>query len=137
MTGRRAAKPPTPGERLVSQIVAEMQEAGVAPDAKESALLTTARQLVDRLDALEQVLERDGLLLTSSTGVVRVHPAVAEHRQLAATLPKVLVAIVVGDSSAGRNPVKQRAAQVRWNRRDRLREAQDARVAAAAGAVAG
>ena len=80
----------SPGERMVSEILAEMTEAGVQPDAKEVALLATARQLVDHLDALEQVIAKDGALLTSSTGVVRVHPAVVEHRQIAATVPRVL-----------------------------------------------
>src|SRR5665647_234475 len=91
----------SPGQRMVAEILAEMTETGVQPDAKEVALLATARQLVDHLDALEQVIAKDGALLTSSTGVVRVHPAVVEHRQLAATVPRVLAAIIVGDSTAG------------------------------------
>ena len=123
----------SPGERMVSEILAEMTEAGVQPDAKEVALLATARQLVDHLDALEQVIAKDGALLTSSTGVVRVHPAVVEHRQLAATVPRVLAAIIVGDSTAGtgKHPAKVRAARARWDRRDQLREAQARRQAGA------
>jgi hypothetical protein len=119
-----AKKEPSPGERMVDAILAEMTEAGVEPDAKERALLDTARQLVDRLDALERIIARDGEILTSPAGAVRVHPAVAEHRQQAATLPKVLSGIVVGDSSGiGKNPAKVRAAQVRWANRDRRRAA--------------
>src|SRR5674476_1312315 len=49
----------SPGERMVSEILAEMTEAGVQPDAKEVALLATARQLVDHLDALEQIIAKD------------------------------------------------------------------------------
>jgi hypothetical protein len=119
---------------MVAEILAEMTEAGVQPDAKEVALLATARQLVDHLDALEQVITKDGALLTSSTGVVRVHPAVVEHRQLAATVPRVLAAIIVGDSTAGgtgKHPAKVRAARARWDRRDQLRETQARRQAGA------
>jgi hypothetical protein len=118
---------------MVAEILAEMTETGVQPDAKEVALLATARQLVDHLDALEQVIAKDGALLTSSTGVVRVHPAVVEHRQIAATVPRVLAAIIVGDSTAGtgKHPAKVRAARARWDRRDQLRETQARRQAGA------
>ncbi len=45
---------------------------------------------------------------------------------MAATLPKVLAGTVVGDSATGpvKHPAKQRAANVRWANRDRIREAQ-------------
>jgi hypothetical protein len=64
--------------------------------------------------------------VTSPTGQVRAHPAVVEHRQVAATLPRVLAGIVVGDSTVGasRHPAKVRAAEVRWARRDAQRDAQ-------------
>ncbi len=116
----------SPGQRMVSEILAEMTQAGVEPDAKEQALLATARQLVDRLDALEAIIARDGEMLTNAVGMVRVHPAIAEHRQQAATLPKVLSGIVVGDTMSGtqKNPAKVRAAQVRWAKRDSVRDSQ-------------
>ena len=120
---KKSQPPPTPGEQLVASIVAEMLEEGIEPDAKETALLEAARQLVDRLDVLERLIAEDGVRLVSKTGVVRMHPAVSEHRQQAVALSKVLAAIVVGDSTAGKNPVKQRAARARWDRRDREREA--------------
>ncbi len=117
------------GADLVAAIVAEMAEEGVQPTAKEDALLRTASQLVDRLAALEAAIERDGEVIVSKTGVTRVHPAVPEHRQLAATLPKVLAGIVIGDSQTSRakHPDKVRAANVRWANRDRQREAQERR----------
>ncbi len=117
------------GADLVAAIVAEMAEEGVQPTAKEDALLRTAAQLVDRLHALEAAVKRDGEILVSKTGVTRVHPAVSEHRQVAATLPKVLAGIVIGDSQTSRakHPDKVRAANVRWANRDRQREAQERR----------
>lgn len=116
----------SPGADVIAAIVAEMAVEGVQPTAMEDALLRTAGQLVDRLAALETAIQRDGEILVSKTGVTRVHPAVTEHRQVAATLPKVLAGIVVGDSATGpvKNPAKQRAANIRWANRDRIREAQ-------------
>ncbi len=106
----------SPGATMVAAILVEMTDAGVEPDAKEHALLEAACQIVDRIDALERVIARDGEILVSATGVVRVHPAVAEHRQQAVSLPKVLAGIVVGDSLSGvvKNPAKVKAAQARW-----------------------
>lgn len=104
----------TPGQVMVAAILAEMAEVGCEPDAKENTLLDTARKLLDRLDALEAIVARDGLMLTSPSGVVKVHPAAVEHRQLAANLARVLGNVVIGDSSAGKSPVKQKAAQTRW-----------------------
>ena len=87
-----------------------------------------------RFDEIEQA-RKDGRIsyTSSSTGVVRVHPAVVEHRQLAATVPRVLAAIIVGDSTAGtgKHPAKVRAARARWDRRDQLRETQARRQAGA------
>ena len=105
----------SPGERMVAGIMAELTEDGVQLDAKESALLATARQLVDRMDALQVIVARDGLMVTTKAGV-KVHPAVIEHRLCATTLPRILAGIGAGDTTAGagKSPVKQRAAAVRW-----------------------
>jgi len=104
----------TPGERMVSGIMAELTEDGVQLDAKEKALLVTARQLVDRMDALEAIVARDGLMVTTEAGV-KLHPAAVEHRLCATTLPRILAGIGAGDTTAGaKNPTKQRAAASRW-----------------------
>jgi hypothetical protein len=110
--------PLSPGIQMVSEIIAEMLDAGVQPDAKENALLAAACSIVDRLSALEALILRDGELIDAPNGMTRVHPAVSEYRQYAATLPKVLAGIVIGDSASGvaKNPVKQRAANARWDR---------------------
>jgi hypothetical protein len=119
----------TPGERLVAEILAEMAESQIIPDSKESALLDTARTMVDRMAQLDAIVTRDGPILVSATGVQRVHPALAEYRLMAVSLPKVLAGIVIGDSSSGppKDAAKQRAVNARWNRRDQLRSAQAAR----------
>ena len=113
MAAKREPKQ-SPGQLMVAAILAEMAEVGVEPDSKETVLLDAARKLVDRLDALERIVAKDGLMLTSPAGVVKVHPAAVEHRQLAANLARVLGNVVIGESSGGKSPVKQRAAQTRW-----------------------
>ena len=114
----------TPGARMVSGIMAELTEDGVKLDAKEKALLVTARQLVDRMDVLEAIVARDGVMVTTEAGV-KLHPAAVEHRLCATTLPRILAGIGAGDTTAGaKNPTKQRAAAARWaphNRQKALR----------------
>jgi hypothetical protein len=119
-----------PGAALVAAILEEMAELDCVPDAKERALLETAARLADRLAALEAMVAKDGDRTVSAGGLVRLHPAIAEHRQQAIALGKVLAGIVVGDSSTARDPVKQRAAYVRWAARDRLVESQQRRARA-------
>jgi hypothetical protein len=97
VSGRRKS----PGEALVAEVRAEMADFGVQPDAKEAALLAAAAVLVDRMAALEERVASDGEVLVSAGGAVRIHPAAVEHRQLAATLPKVLAGIVIGDTTSG------------------------------------
>ena len=105
----------SPGERMVAGIMAELTEDGVQLDAKETALLATARTLVDRMDVLDKIISRDGVMVTTDVGV-KLHPAVIEHRLCATTLPRILAGIGAGDTTAGagKSPVKQRAAAVRW-----------------------
>ena len=105
---------------MVAAVRAEMADVGLEPTATEETLLATAAVLVDRMAVLEARVAADGEVLVSKTGVIRVHPAATEHRQLAATLPKVLSGVVVGDSTSGKNPSKVAAARSRWDSRSPL-----------------
>jgi len=128
MTTARKLKQ-SPGQVLVAAILAEMAESQIIPDSKEDALLDAVRTMVDRMAELDAAVTRDGPLLTSGTGVTKVHPGLIEYRQLAGTLPRMLAGIVIGDSSSGppKDASKVRAANARWSRRDQLRDAQAAR----------
>jgi hypothetical protein len=112
------------GAAFTAAVVEQMAADGLVPDALERQVLRTAEQFVDRLEALEVAVARDGELLTSRTGVIRVHPAVSEHRQVSVALARVLASVSMAEAgSGGKNPVKQRAARVRWDREERRRAA--------------
>lgn len=102
------------GAALVAAIEADMAEAGVEPDAIERTLLDAAARLADRIAELEAIVAVDGLIVTTPTGQIKTHPAAVESRACSIALPRVLSGITVGDSTAGKNPAKVRAAETRW-----------------------
>lgn len=107
-----------------------MSEVGVEPDAKEAALLSLAREVIDHIAVLQGIIESEGRMQVTPSGVARVHPALVEHRQQTLSLSKVLAQITIGDTSSGvaKNIAAQKSANVRWARRD-LARAQQARKA--------
>lgn len=59
-------------------------------DGKESALLFEACRVLDLIDDLAGVLERDGSMTVGSAGQPVVHPAVSEIRQLQQTFGRLM-----------------------------------------------
>jgi hypothetical protein len=110
----------TRGARLVASVRAEMAELGCSPTSTEEELLRVASTLADRLDELEKMIKKDGLMVTTSRGDLRTHPAAAEHRAVATNLARVLGGVYVGDSVTrpSKDARKQRAARRRWDRAD-------------------
>jgi hypothetical protein len=103
------------GETLIAAITAELAEDELDPDARDTALLETAGRLADRMASLEKLVTTDGERTISDSGIVRLHPAIAEYRQHSIALSKVLVAIAMNDTTAGRkDPKKVKAAENRW-----------------------
>lgn len=100
------------GAALVARVRSEMESAGLEPDGKEIELLALAGGLADRLSQLEYSISEHGLTSVSKSGVVHLHPAVAESRQTRAALARVLSGIQMEEDQ--KNPVKQQAAQTRW-----------------------
>jgi hypothetical protein len=103
----------TEDRELVSQIVAEMAEHGLEPDAKERELLALAEGIADRLSELEYRITADGLSITLHSGRVLMNPAVAKARMTRTALASVLVKISMTEAPA-KHPVKQAASQTRW-----------------------
>jgi hypothetical protein len=108
------------GAALVARIRAEMKSGDLEPDTREEELLTLAEGLQDRIIELELAIAEDGLTSVSRTGVVHLHPAVAESRQTRAALTRVLASIQMEESS--KDAVKQAAAQSRWRQHNDAKE---------------
>jgi hypothetical protein len=104
----------SPGEQLVAAIRAEMAENGLEPDSREEGLLASAARSRDRIAELEQAIAKDGLRRKAKDGRVSLHPAVAAIAQAEGVLARALSHIQLAPTT--KNPVKQRAAQSRWNR---------------------
>ena len=92
--------------------VRKMKAEGLEPTALEDELLVAAAALQDRILQLEEAIEVEGLTSRSKSGVVHLHPAVAEARQTRSLLRQVLAGISMEDSVKDRT--KQKAANVRW-----------------------
>lgn len=73
-------------------------------DEHESATLLQACRIADHLDALQRLLEAEGVMSESSQGV-RVHPALVELRQQSIALARLMTALRIpaGEQDDGRS----------------------------------
>lgn len=109
---------PTRGKRLTDAIRAEMAELQCTPTSVEEELLHIAEGMADRIERLEAITAKEGELITTPTGQVKVNPSTVEARSQSVALARVLSAISITDSTgetAKKSPAKQRAARRRWN----------------------
>lgn len=103
------------GRRLASSVLAQLTADGLAPDARDEALLGAAARLADRIHELEAMVRKDGARTIGKTGIVRLHPAIAECRNSTVALAKVLALVALEETSgATKDPAKVHAAQTRW-----------------------
>lgn len=72
-------------------------------DEHETATLLQACRITDHCDALQRLLEAEGIMSESSQGV-RVHPALVELRQQGIALARLMAALRIpaGESDDGR-----------------------------------
>jgi len=89
-----------------------MASMGLEPDGSEEEMLTLASDLADRVAQLEDAIAAEGLTTVSKSGVVHLHPGVAESRQTRAALAKALAGVQT--SEGVKDPVKVKAADARW-----------------------
>ncbi len=84
----------------------------------ETVLLRQAVRVVDLCDALQRVLDAEGVMSTSRLGDVRVHPAAVELRQQRLALARLVVALRVplGDQE-DQTPANTSATVARLQRR--------------------
>lgn len=97
MTIPRPPKGSGPSGRRLWRSVQEAYEL----DEHERALLVALVRQVDRLDALEAVVEAEGLTV-SGHGTLKIHPAVVEARQTAIAVARIAASLRLpaGDEDA-------------------------------------
>lgn len=87
-------------------------------DSRESALLIEACRTLDRIAALDAVIEEDGLMIIGSTGQKVLHPAVAELRQQQASFGRLLGSIEWEDEEQAKERFRHNRAKAgataRW-----------------------
>jgi len=119
MTKRAPAGLGAAGKSLWSSILADVGD-GWRLDARELHLLARACRTADELEALQAVVDRDGVTVAGSRGQVIAHPALAEARQLRLVQLRLLSALEMVDPQAAKRSATpaqaraRRAAEVRW-----------------------
>ncbi|NEW33830.1 hypothetical protein GV791_14830 [Nocardia cyriacigeorgica] len=121
-----ASKPAPPkglkpgGRKIWTDIVAQWD---LRPD--ELRVLREAAREVDLIDALEDALAKDSLMIPGSMGQMVVHPMVTELRQHRSTLAALLRQLKLPDADGGagaqesRSTAARAAANARWATRGR------------------
>ena len=107
-------KTKTAGDKLVADIIAEMAEVHLTPDARETALLEKAGAAADKLERLEAAVEKSGLTYVDRDGVTRPSPLLAEIRSTTLVLTRCLAPIQMEPVKATNDPSKVRAGQASW-----------------------
>jgi hypothetical protein len=122
------------GKRLWKAILADLPQ-GWELDEREAQLLQLAARQAGDLTKLETAIDEEGVITTGSTGQVTVHPAVLEARQARLAISRLVGLIEMPDAdekpATAATTRNRKAAQARWNRRDRT---DDLRAAARDGA---
>lgn len=77
----------TRGEKWLVRVREEYE---LSASAEE--LVIQAARLIDRVDALDEVVATEGVMATSSQGI-RAHPALVEARQSRAALHRILTTV--------------------------------------------
>ena len=92
--------------------------AGYELEGHHVEVLREVCRLLDRADALAAAVQRDGEVVPGSTGQPRLHPALAEQRQTAVAVARLLDALGLDveeekpESATSRKA--RRAAEARW-----------------------
>lgn len=106
-----------PGEALIKPIIDEMKKSGFEPDSKETAALRQAALLADRQSELQAVVDKEGVTVSTTRGTA-VNPCIAEIRQIAVAINKILGSVALADSTGApkKSARHQAAANRRWSR---------------------
>lgn len=102
------------GDQLIAKLRAELDAKGLEPDQREEGLLKEIRDTADDIAELRARIDAEGSTFAPSTkgGPPRLHPAIAEVRQLRSLLSRLLSQIQLEEST--KSAIKQKAANTRW-----------------------
>jgi hypothetical protein len=100
------------GALLVERIVADMAQHGLEPDQRDAELFSVVADIANEIEELKRTVEVEGRTTVLRDGRPVVHGAVVELRLQRAALAKLLSGLSL--DVTGKNPVKQRAANIRW-----------------------
>jgi hypothetical protein len=81
------------GAKLLALYGAELKRLDLVLDPDEEVALAEAAALADRLVAVRDRLQADGLTVTSRAGATKAHPLVAVERVLSADVQRMLKSI--------------------------------------------
>lgn len=110
------------GTALVQSIVDDLQD-GWELDARELHLLQRAGRVEDELAMLQDVVDREGVVIAGSRGQTIAHPALSESRQLRLVQLRLLKNLELVDpdqrdrSASPKQRQARAAAHVRWGKR--------------------
>jgi hypothetical protein len=114
----------SPGDELVSKILADLEAEGIEPDSRETELLEQARDMTDRIAELKELVMVHGSTIIDKQGNVRPSPLLSEIRQSTIVLTRCLNGVnMYANPVEMPDPRKQRAGQASW----RARQGRDAR----------
>jgi hypothetical protein len=117
---RMAQVTPLTSVRSRGQVFADLVHDRYELDEPEEQILTQLSRLMDHADALQAAVEADGAVIVTVRGDRRPNPAIAEVRQVSATIGRLLAQLALPDSAGDllASPTQQRArraANTRWN----------------------
>lgn len=97
------------GRRIWTSIVAQYEL-----EPHELALLTELTRAIDRLDGLDALIRRDGLIVDGGRSGAKANPALVEARQLQITVARLEAALRMpqgdtGDQQQGARPQRRGA----------------------------
>lgn len=109
------------GALLVERIIADMAQFQLEPDQRDRELFDVIAEIADEIEQLKHVVEDEGRTTVLRDGRPVVHGAVVEIRLQRAALAKLLSGLSIDGQN--KNPVKQRAAMMRWERHNAAKRA--------------
>jgi hypothetical protein len=106
------ARKQTAGERFKASLGKDFEP----PDGVQQIVLDQLVRLLDEVEEMQAILDRDGLTATGGNQQVVVHPLVAASRQHAIAVSRLASQLGLGEETKGTRAARH-AANARWGRR--------------------